>query len=182
MEDPNHFKGNAVPTKSDMMKAAVTFKDGKAHDVVIDVFGPDYFIKPGVLSSGNQGNWGKVAKSKAKDYIMVIPSADRPADTILPWHSQLAEVTKLYKKTYDLASIPTCVRDDAHPSVIDFNKYANGKYAAYTISTTNGAIDVTKLKGAERSAIAKADAITSVSVDVGKYLKLADDIVKAGTK
>jgi hypothetical protein len=46
----------------------------------------------------------------------------------------------------------------------------------------NGAIDTAKLKGAERSAAVKVDAITSCSADLGKYLKLVDSIVKAGTK
>jgi hypothetical protein len=57
-----------------------------------------------------------------------------------------------------------------------------GKYKAYTVSETNGAIDATKLKGAARSEAAKVDAITSCSVDVGKYLKLADGIIQAGVK
>lgn len=116
-------------------------------------------------------------------YVMQKPSADRPADTILAWDKQMAELIKQYKASgYDLSKFPTCERDATHPSVLDFNKMLGGKYAAYTVSSTNGAIDATKLKGAERSAVVKVDAITSVTVDVGKYMKLADDIVKAGTK
>lgn len=179
----NYAKYAADPKKSDMMKAAVTFKDGKAHDVLIDVLGADYFMKPGILSSGGQGNWGKVSYSKAGQYVMVKPSADRPADTILAWDKQIAEVVKLYKASgFNMSQIYTCQRDENHPSVLDFNKMLDGKYKAYTVSETNGAIDGAKLKGAARSEAAKVDALTSCSVDVGKYLKLVDDIVKAGTK
>jgi hypothetical protein len=166
-----------------MMKASVTFKDGKAHDVYIDVMGPAYFMKPGILSSGGQGNFGKVAYSKAGQYVMVKPSEDRPADTILAWDKQISTLITEYKKSgFDMSQFPTSQRDASHPSVLDFNKMLGGKYAAYTVSATNGAIDAAKLKGAERSAAAKVDAITSCSVDVGKYLKLADDIIKAGVK
>ncbi|MDF2839628.1 MAG: putative lipoprotein [Clostridia bacterium] len=179
----NYAMYSTVPTKSDMIKAAVTFKDGKAHDVLIDVLGADYFMKPGILSSGAQGNWGKISYSKAGQYVMVKPSADRPADTILAWDKQITALISAYKKAgFDLSQFPTCVRDANHPSVLDFNKYLGGKYKAYTVSETNGAIDTAKLKGAERSELAKVDAITSVSVDVGKYLKLADNIIKAGVK
>jgi hypothetical protein len=166
-----------------MIKASVTFKDGKAHDVLIDVLGPDYFMKPGILSSGGQGNFGKIAYSKAGQYVMVKPSADRPADTILAWDKQISTVIAEYKKSgYDLSQFPTCQKDANHPSVLDFNKMLDGKYKAYTVSETNGSIDTAKLKGAERSEVAKVDAITSVSVDVGKYMKLVDNIIKAGTK
>ncbi|MDF2841242.1 MAG: hypothetical protein K0Q99_2014, partial [Clostridia bacterium] len=179
----NYAMYSTVPTKSDMMKAAVTFKDGKAHDVLIDVLGADYFMKPGILSSGGQGNFGKVAYSKAGQYVMVKPSADRPADTILAWDKQISTLITEYKKAgYDLSKFPTCQRDATHPSVLDFNKILDGKYKDFTVSATNGAIDAAKLKGAERSAAVKVDAITSVSVDVGKYLKLADNIIKAGVK
>jgi peptidoglycan hydrolase-like protein with peptidoglycan-binding domain len=179
----NYGKYDAAPAKGDMMKAAVTFKDGKAHDVYIDVMGPAYFMKPGILSSGGQGNFGKVAYSKAGQYVMVKPSEDRPADTILAWDKQISTLITEYKKSgFDMSQFPTSQRDASHPSVLDFNKMLGGKYAAYTVSATNGAIDAAKLKGAERSAAAKVDAITSCSVDVGKYLKLADDIIKAGVK
>jgi peptidoglycan hydrolase-like protein with peptidoglycan-binding domain len=174
----NYAKYDENPTKSDMMKAAVTFKDGKAHDVFIDVLGHSYYIPQGVLSSGGQGNFGKVAYSKAGQYVMVKPSEDRPASTILAWDKQITEVIKLYKSTgYDLSQIPTFQRDASHPSVLDFNKLLDGKYKAYTKSETEGTIDWAKLKGVE-----KVDAITSCSVDVGKYLKLADSIIKAGVK
>ena len=176
-------KYSVAATSGDMMKAAVTFKDGKAHDVSIDVFGPSYFLKPGILSSGGQGNWGKVSYSKAGQYVMVKPTADRPADSILAWDKQMSTLIGEYKKSgYDLSKFPTVQRDDAHPSVLDFNIMLDGKYSAYTVSATNGSIDPTKLKGAERSAAAKADAISSCSVDVGKYLKLADSIIKEGAK
>jgi hypothetical protein len=180
----NYAKYDAAnPAKADMMKAAVTFKDGKAHDVYIDVMGPDYFMKPGILSSGNQGNFGKVSYSKAGQYVMVKPSADRPKDTILAWDKQISTLITEYKKSgFDISKFPTTMRDANHPSVLDFNKLLDGKYKAYTVSETNGAIDTAKLKGAERSAAAKVDAITSCSVDVGKYMKLADTIIKAGTK
>jgi hypothetical protein len=180
----NYAKYDATnAAKSDMMKAAVTFKDGKAHDVLIDVLGQDYFMKPGILSSGAQGNWGKISYSKAGQYVMVKPSADRPADTILAWDKQMSTLIAAYKKSgFDISQFPTCQRDASHPSVLDFNKMLGGKYKAYTVSAINGAIDGTKLKGAERSAAAKVDAIASVSVDVGKYMKLADNIIKAGTK
>jgi len=179
----NYAKYSPSPAKADLIKAAVTFKDGKAHDVLIDVLGPDYFMKPGILSSGGQGNWGKIAYSKAGQYIMVRPSADRPADTILAWDKQISAVLAAYKKSgFDLSQFPTCQRDENHPSVLDFNKILDGKYKAYTISETNGAIDTAKLKGAERSAAAKVDVLTSCSIDVGKYLKLADSIIKAGVK
>jgi hypothetical protein len=179
----NYGKYSDLPTKGDMMKAAVTFKDGKAHDVLIDVLGPDYFMKPGILSSGGQGNWGKIAYSKAGQYVMVKPSDDRPKDTILAWDKQISTVIAEYKKSgFDISQFPTCKRDESHPSVLDFNKMLGGKYKAYTVSETNGAIDVAKLKGAERSEVAKVDAITSCSVDVGKYMKLVDGIIKAGTK
>lgn len=179
----NYAKYSEAATSGDMIKAAVTFKDGKAHDVLIDVMGPSYFIKPGILSSGGQGNWGKVAYSKAGQYVMVKPSEDRPADTILSWDKQISTVIAAYKKSgFDLSQFPTCQRDANHPSVLDFNKILGGKYKAYTVSETNGAIDATKLKGAARSEAAKVDAITSCSVDVGKYLNLADSVIKAGTK
>lgn len=179
----NYAKYDAAATKGDMMKAAVTFKDGKAHDVLIDVMGPDYFMKPGILSSGGQGNWGKISYSKAGQYVMVKPSADRPKDTILAWDKQISTIIAEYKKSgFDISQFPTCQRDEKHPSVLDFNKMLGGKYKAYTVSETNGAIDGAKLKGAERSEAVKVDAIASVSVDVGKYMKLADDIIKAGTK
>ena len=179
----NYAKYSEAATSGDMIKAAVTFKDGKAHDVLIDVTGPAYFMKPGILSSGGQGNWGKVAYSKAGQYVMVQPSADRPADTILAWDKQITAVLTAYKKAgFDLGQFPTCQRDANHPSVLDFNKILGGKYKAYTVSETNGAIDGTKLKGAARSEAAKVDALTSCSVDVGKYLKLADSIIKAGVK
>ncbi len=176
-------KYSEAATSGDMIKAAVTFKNGKAHDVLIDVMGPAYFMKPGILSSGGQGNWGKVAYSKAGQYNMVKPSEDRPADTILAWDKQISTVLAAYKKAgFDLSQFPTCQRDANHPSVLDFNKLLDGKYKAFTVSETNGAIDGTKLKGAARSEAAKADAITSCSIDVGKYLKLADNIIKAGVK
>lgn len=176
-------KYSEAATSGDMIKAAVTFKDGKAHDVLIDVMGPAYFMKSGILSSGGQGNWGKVAYSKAGQYNMVKPSEDRPADTILAWDKQISTVIAVYKKSgFDLNQFPTCQRDANHPSVLDFNKMLGGKYKAFTVSETNGAIDGTKLKGAARSEAAKVDAITSCSVDVGKYLKLADNIIKAGVK
>ncbi len=179
----NYGKYDPSPAKGDMMKAAVTFKSGKAHNVYIDVMGPAYFMKPGILSSGGQGNFGKVAYSKAGQYVMVKPSDDRPADTILAWDKQMSTLIAAYIKSgFDMSQFPTCERDASHPSVLDFNKMLGGKYAAYTVSATNGAIDTAKLKGAERSAVAKVDAITSCSVDVGKYLKLADDIIKAGVK
>lgn len=179
----NFAKYSPAATSSDMMRAAVTFKSGKVNNIYVDVIGTSYFIQKGVLSSGNQGNWGKTSYVKANLYKMVTPSADRPADTILAWNSQISTVMDVYKNAgYDLNAIPTFAKDPNHPSVIDFNKYANGKYAAYTVSTTNGAIDATKLKGADRSAVAKADAITSCSVDVGKYLKLVDTVVKAGVQ
>ncbi len=179
----NYAKYDAAPTKGDMMKAAVTFKDGKAHNVSIDVMGPAYFMKPGILSSGGQGNFGKVAYSKAGQYVMVKPSDDRPADTILAWDKQISTLIAAYIKSgFDISQFPTSQRDANHPSVLDFNKMLDGKYKAYTVSETNGAIDTAKLKGAERSAAAKVDAITSCSVDVGKYLKLADSIIKAGVK
>jgi hypothetical protein len=179
----HYAKYSEAATKGDMIKASVTFKDGKAHDVLIDVLGPDYFMKPGILSSGGQGNFGKIAYSKAGQYVMVKPSADRPADTILAWDKQISTVIAAYKKSgYDLSQFPTCQKDANHPSVLDFNKMLDGKYKAYTVSETNGAIDTAKLKGAERSEAVKVDAITSVSVDVGKYMKLVDNIIKAGTK
>ncbi|MDF2533017.1 MAG: hypothetical protein K0Q65_2598 [Clostridia bacterium] len=173
----------ANAAKSDMITAAVTFKDGKAHDVLIDVLGADYFMKPGILSSGNQGNFGKISYSKAGQYVMVKPSADRPADTILAWDKQISTMIAEYKKSgFDISKFPTIQRDASHPSVLDFNKVLDGKYKAYTVSETNGSIDAAKLKGAERSEVAKVDAITSCSVDVGKYMNLVDTIVKAGTK
>jgi peptidoglycan hydrolase-like protein with peptidoglycan-binding domain len=179
----NYGKYSEASTSGDMMRASVTFKDGKAHDVLIDVMGPAYFMKSGILSSGGQGNWGKVAYSKAGQYNMVKPSEDRPADTILAWDKQISTVLAAYKKSgFDLNQFPTCQRDANHPSVLDFNKILGGKYKAFTVSETNGAIDGTKLKGAARSEAAKVDAITSCSVDVGKYLKLADNIIKAGVK
>jgi hypothetical protein len=179
----NYAKYDVAATKADMIKAAVTFKDGKAHDVYIDVMGPDYFMKPGILSSGNQGNFGKISYSKAGQYVMVKPSADRPKDTILAWDKQISTLITEYKKSgFDISKFPTIQRDANHPSVLDFNKMLDGKYKAYTVSETNGAIDTAKLKGAERSEAAKVDAITSCSVDVGKYMKLADTIIKAGTK
>ncbi|MHB1391544.1 MAG: hypothetical protein ACYCYE_00415 [Clostridia bacterium] len=179
----NYAKYSDSATSGDMMKAAVTFKDGKAHDVLIDVMGPSYFMKPGILSSGGQGNFGKVSYSKAGQYVMVKPSADRPADTILSWDKQISTLIAAYKKAgFDISQFPTSQRDATHPSVLDFNKMLGGKYKAYTISETNGAIDATKLTGVRRSEVAKVDAITSCSVDVGKYLKLADNIIKAGTK
>ncbi|HYF83385.1 MAG TPA: hypothetical protein VEB00_10205 [Clostridia bacterium] len=179
----NYAKYSESATSGDMMKAAVTFKDGKAHNVLIDVMGPAYFMKPGILSSGGQGNWGKVSYSKAGQYVMVQPSAERPADTILSWDKQISAVIAAYIKSgFDISQFPTSQRDANHPSVLDFNKMLDGKYKAYTVSETNGAIDTTKLKGAQRSEAAKVDAITSCSVDVGKYLKLADSIIKAGTK
>ena len=179
----NYGKYDEAASKGDMMKAAVTFKDGKAHDVLIDVMGPSYFVKPGILSSGGQGNWGKVVYSKAGKYVMVTPSADRPADTILVWDKQISTLIAAYKTSgFDISKFPTIQRDATHPSVLDFNKMLDGKYKAYTVSETNGAIDAAKLKGAERSAAVKVDAITSCSVDVGKYMKLADTIIKAGTK
>lgn len=179
----NFAKYSDAATSGDMMKVAVTFKDGKAHDVLIDVLGPAYFMKPGILSSGGQGNWGKVAYSKAGQYVMVKPSADRPADTIFAWDKQISTLIAEYKKSgFDISKFPTTQRDASHPSVLDFNKLLGGKYKAYTVSETNGSIDAAKLKGAERSAAVKVDAITSCSVDVGKYLKLADSIIKAGIK
>ncbi len=179
----NYGKYSEAATSGDMMKVAVTFKDAKPHDVYIDVMGPAYFMKPGILSSGGQGNWGKVAYSKAKQYVMVKPSDDRPADTIFAWDKQMSTLIAEYKKAgFDINQFPTCQRDATHPSVLDFNKMLGGKYAAYTVSATNGAIDTAKLKGAARSEVVKADAITSCSVDVGKYLKLADSIIKAGVK
>lgn len=165
----NYGKYSPAATSGDMMKAAVTFKDGKAHDVLIDVAGPAYFIPAGILSSGGQGNWGKVAYAKAGQYNMVKPSDDRPADTILTWDKQMSTVLAAYKKSgFDLSQFPTCKRDDNHPSVLDFNKILGGKYKAYTVSDTNGAIDGAKLKGAARSEAAKVDAITSCSIDVGR--------------
>jgi hypothetical protein len=179
----NYAKYSDAATSGDMIKASVTFKDGKAHDVLIDVMGPAYFMKPGILSSGGQGNFGKIAYSKAGQYVMVKPSADRPADTILAWDKQISTIIAAYKKAnFDITQFPTCKRDDSHPSVLDFNKMLGGKYKAYTVSETNGSIDAAKLKGAERSDVAKVDAITSVTVDVGHYMKLADDIIKAGVK
>ena len=179
----NYAKYSEAATSGDMMKAAVTFKDGKAHDVYIDVMGPAYFIKQGILSSQGQGNLGKVAYSKAGQYVMVKPSDERPADTILAWDKQISTLIAEYKKSgFDISQFPTSQRDASHPSVLDFNKMLGGKYKAYTVSETNGAIDTAKLKGAERSAAAKVDAITSCSVDVGKYMKLADSIIKAGVK
>ncbi len=176
-------KYSEASTSGDMMRATVTFKDGKAHDVSIDVLGPSYFLKSGILSSGGQGNWGKISYSKAGQYTMVKPTADRPADTILAWDKQMSTLIGEYKKVkFDLSKFPTIKRDATHPSVLDFNKILDGKYSAFTFSSTNGAIDPAKLKGAERSAAAKADAITSCSVDVGKYLKLVDSIVKEGVK
>jgi hypothetical protein len=176
-------KYSDAASSSDMIKAAVTFKDGKAHDVLIDVIGTSYFMKPGILSSGGQGNWGKVAYSKAGQYVMVKPSADRPADTIFAWDKQISTLIAEYKKAgFDISKFPTCKRDESHPSVLDFNKMLDGKYKDYTVSGMNGAIDTAKLKGAERSAAVKVDAITSCSADLGKYLKLVDSIVKAGTK
>jgi hypothetical protein len=179
----NYAKYSDAPTSSDMIKAAVTFKDGKPHDVLIDVIGPSYFIKQGVLSSGYQGNWGKIAYSKAGQYIMVRPSEDRPADTIFAWDKQISTLITEFKKAgFDISKFPTCQRDASHSSVLDFNKLLDGKYAKYTVSAENGSIDTTKLKGKERSDVVKVDAITSVSVDVGKYLKLVDSVIKAGTK
>jgi len=179
----NYGKYSEAATSGDMMKVAVTFKDGKPHDVLIDVMGPSYFLKPGVLTSGGQGNWGKVAYSKAGQYVMVKPSADRPADTIFAWDKQISTLIAAYKASgFDISKFPTCKRDETHPSVLDFNKLLDGKYKDYTVSETNGAIDATKLKGAARSEAVKVDAITSCSVDVGKYMKLADSIIKAGTK
>jgi hypothetical protein len=179
----NYAKYSDAATSGDVMKAAVTFKDGKAHDVVIDVMGPAYFMKPGILSSGGQGNWGKISYSKAGQYVMVKPSADRPKDTILAWDKQMSTLITEYKKAgFDISKFPTVQRDASHPSVLDFNKMLDGKYKAYTVSETNGSIDTAKLKGAERSEVAKVDAITSCSVDVGKYMKLVDTVVKAGTK
>lgn len=179
----NYAKYSEAASSGDLIKAAVTFKDGKPHDVLIDVIGPAYFMKPGILSSGWQGNWGKVAYSKAGQYVMLTPSADRPADTIFAWDKQISTLIAEYKKSgYDISQFPTCKRDDNHPSVLDFNKLLGGKYKAYTVSATDGSIDATKLKGEKRSEAVKVDAITSCSVDVGKYLKLADSIVKAGTK
>jgi peptidoglycan hydrolase-like protein with peptidoglycan-binding domain len=179
----HYAKYSDAATNSDMIKAAVTFKDGKPHDIVIDVLGPSYFMKPGILSSGFQGNWGKIAYSKAGQYVMVKPSEDRPADTILAWDKQISTLITEFKKAgYDISKFPTCERDASHPSVLDFNKMLDGKYAKYTVSETNGAIDGTKLKGKERSDVAKVDAITSVSVDVGKYLKLVDSIIQEGVK
>jgi hypothetical protein len=179
----SYAKYSEAASSGDMMKAAVTFKDGKAHDVLIDVMGPAYFMKPGILSSGAQGNWGKISYSKAGQYVMVKPSDDRTADTILAWDKQISTLITAYKKSgFDISQFPTIQRDANHPSVLDFNKMLGGKYKAYTVSETNGSIDVAKLKGAERSAAAKVDAITSCSVDVGKYMKLVDTIVKAGTK
>lgn len=176
-------KYSEAASSGDMMKAAVTFKDGKAHDVWIDVMGPAYAMKQGILSSGGQGNWGKVAYSKAGQYVMVKPSDDRPADTIFAWDKQMSTLIAEYKKSgFDISKFPTSQRDESHPSVLDFNKLLDGKYKAYTVSETNGAIDAAKLKGAERSAAVKVDAITSCTVDVGKYLKLADSIIKAGVK
>jgi len=179
----NYAKYSESASSGDMMKVAVTFKDGKAHDVLVDVMGPSYFMKPGILSSGGQGNWGKVAYSKAGQYVMLKPTADRPADTIFSWDKQISTIITEYKKAgFDISKFPTCQRDADHPSVLDFNKILGGKYKAYTTSETNGAIDVAKLKGAARSEAVKVDAITSCSVDVGKYMKLADSIIKAGTK
>lgn len=179
----SYAKYSDAASSGDMMKAAVTFKDGKAHDVLIDVMGPAYFMKPGILSSGGQGNWGKISYSKAGQYVMVQPSDDRPKDTILAWDKQISTLITEYKKSgFDISQFPTIKRDENHPSVLDFNKMLGGKYKAYTVSATNGSIDTTKLKGAERSEFAKVDAITSCSVDVGKYMKLADSIIKAGTK
>lgn len=178
-----YAKYSEAASSGDMIKAAVTFKDGKAHDVLIDVMGPAYFMKQGILSSGGQGNWGKVAYSKAGQYVMVKPSDERPADTILAWDKQISTLIAEYKKSgFDINQFPTSQRDESHPSVLDFNKMLGGKYKAYTVSETNGAIDAAKLKGAARSEAAKVDAITSCSVDVGKYLKLADNIIKAGVK
>ena len=109
---------------------------------------------------------------------MVKPSDERPADTILAWDKQISTVIAEYKKSgFDISQFPTSQRDESHPSVLDFNKMLGGKYKAYTVSETNGAIDTAKLKGAARSEAAKVDAITSCSVDVGKYLKLADNII-----
>lgn len=179
----NYSKYSDDASSGDMMKAAVTFKDGKPHDVLIDVLGPSYFMKPGILASGGQGNWGKVAYSKAGQYVMIKPSVDRPADTIFSWDKQITTLIAAYKKSgYDLSQFPTCQRDVSHPSVLDFNKMLDGKYKDYTTSATNGAIDATKLKGEKRSEVVKVDAITSVTVDVGKYMKLADNIIKAGIK
>jgi hypothetical protein len=179
----NYSKYSDDPTSGDMMKAAVTFKDGKPHNVLIDVLGPAYFMKPGILASGGQGHWGKVAYSKAGQYVMVKPSVDRPADTIFSWDKQISTLIAAYKKSgYDISQFPTCQRDASHPSVLDFNKMFNGKYKDYTTSATNGAIDGTKLKAEKRSDAVKVDAITSVTVDVGKYMNLADSIVKAGVK
>ena len=179
----NYGKYDESAAKGDMMKVSVTFKDGKAHDVYIDVLGTAYFMKPGILSSGAQGNWGKVAYSKAGQYVMVKPSDDRPKDTIFTWDKQISTLIAEYKKSgFDISKFPTVQRDATHPSVLDFNKILDGKYKTYTMSETNGAIDVTKLKGAERSEAVKVDAITSCSVDVGKYMKLADNIIKAGVK
>lgn len=179
----NYAKYSESATSGDMIKVSVTFKDGKPHDVLIDVLGPSYFLKPGILSSGAQGNWGKTAYSKAGQYVMVKPSEDRPADTILSWDKQISTLIAAYKKSgFDISQFPTFQRDASHPSVLDFNKMLGGKYKAYTVSETNGAIDPTKLKGAQRSEVVKVDAITSCSIDVGKYLKLADSIIKAGTK
>jgi hypothetical protein len=179
----NYAKYSDSAASGDMMKVAVTFKDGKAHDVLVDVMGPAYFMKPGILSSGGQGNWGKVAYSKAGQYVMVKPSADRPADTIFAWDKQISTLIAAYKASgFDISKFPTCKRDESHPSVLNFNKMLDGKYKAYTTSAANGAIDATKLKGEKRSEAVKVDAITSCSVDVGKYMKLADSIIKAGTK
>lgn len=176
-------KYSEAASSGDMIKASVTFKDGKAHDVLIDVMGPAYFMKQGILSSGGQGNWGKVAFSKAGQYVMQKPTADRPADTIFAWDKQISTLIGEYKKAgFDISKFPTFAKDASHPSALDFNKLLGGKYSAYTVSSTNGAIDATKLKGAERSAAVKVDAITSCSVDVGKYLNLVDSIIKAGTK
>jgi hypothetical protein len=117
-------KYSDAASSSDMIKAAVTFKDGKAHDVLIDVIGTSYFMKPGILSSGGQGNWGKVAYSKAGQYVMVKPSADRPADTIFAWDKQISTLIAEYKKAgFDISKFPTCKRDESHPSVLDFNKW-----------------------------------------------------------
>ena len=179
----NYGKYDEAAAKGDMMKASVTFKDGKAHDVLIDVMGPSYFVKPGILTSGGQGNWGKVAYSKAGQYVMVKPTLDRPASTIFAWDKQISTLITAYKKSgFDMSKFPTVQRDATHPSVLDFNKMLDGKYKAYTVSETNGAIDSIKLKGVERTEVVKVDAITSCSVDIGKYMKLADTIIKAGTK
>ena len=172
----NYGKYSDAATSGDMIKTAVTFKDGKPHDLLIDVMGPAYFMKPGILSSGGQGNWGKIAYSKAGQYgPMVKPSADRTADTIFAWDKQISTLIAAVKTAkFDLSKFPTNANDK-----LDFNLMLDGKYKAYT---KDGAIDGTMLKGAERSAAVKVDALTSCSVGVGKYLKLADSIIKTGTK